>query len=97
MIIGAPQANDDDDTEAVGETYLVYGGPNFDETLDLQDLDGTNGVIMFCLEDPVLGRHSISTTSMAAMGLLCMELQQTIALGDRSVREMSMATGSRIS
>ncbi len=43
LLIGAPQA-DEDDAEAVGETYLVYGGPTFNPTIDLADIDGTNGV-----------------------------------------------------
>jgi uncharacterized repeat protein (TIGR01451 family) len=43
LLIGAPQA-DEDDAEAVGETYLVYGGPAFNPTIDLADIDGTNGV-----------------------------------------------------
>ncbi len=59
LIIGAPQADDDDNTEAVGETYLVYGGPNFDATLDLQDLDGTNGVIISGINEGDLSGRSV--------------------------------------
>ncbi len=43
LLIGAPQA-DDDDEEAAGETYLVYGGPTFNATVDLAEIDGTNGI-----------------------------------------------------
>ncbi|AFY82378.1 putative Ig domain-containing protein [Oscillatoria acuminata] len=58
IIIGAPQA-DDDDTEAVGETYLVYGGPDFDTNLDVRDLDGTNGVIISGINEGDLSGRSV--------------------------------------
>ncbi|MCT7958110.1 putative Ig domain-containing protein, partial [Laspinema palackyanum] len=43
LLIGAPQS-DDDGGDEVGATYLVYGGPTFNATVDLADINGTNGV-----------------------------------------------------
>ncbi|MCT7972181.1 putative Ig domain-containing protein, partial [Laspinema olomoucense] len=43
LLIGAPEA-DEDEGEAAGSTYLVYGGPTFDASIDLAEINGTNGV-----------------------------------------------------
>ncbi|MCT7986704.1 putative Ig domain-containing protein, partial [Laspinema sp. A4] len=43
LLIGAPEA-DDDDEEAAGATYLVYGGPTFNASIDLAEINGTNGI-----------------------------------------------------
>jgi len=50
LIIGADMANGPDNTrENAGETYVIFGGPNFatNDTIDLLDLDGTNGFTIF--------------------------------------------------
>ena len=63
IIIGAPQADDEvdnDDDTAVGETYLIYGGANFGESFDLNDLDVTNGVIISGINAGDLSGRSVS-------------------------------------
>ncbi|ELS05319.1 putative calcium-binding protein,FG-GAP repeat protein [Xenococcus sp. PCC 7305] len=43
ILIGAPDADLNRNTKAAGESYLVFGGNDFDSTLELNRLNGSNG------------------------------------------------------
>ena len=60
LIIGAPGA-DPDGKSSAGESYVVFGSSGgFDESLDLGDLNGTNGFVLRGIDDSDISGFSVS-------------------------------------
>ena len=66
LIIGAPFAGyygyvgKDMDNDHTGESYVVFGSSRFDDSLELSELDGTNGFVLKGIDDRYLTGSSVS-------------------------------------
>ena len=60
VIIGAPGASPNGNSDA-GESYVVFGGQDFSRSLDLSELDGSNGFVINGIENDDFSGDSVST------------------------------------